>query len=143
MGVLPSAAASYGMEVITPAVMDKPDVSSPLLLGPTEGTDGLCEYLDERDPFALLEPLGISSTDPPSSCRESDDFSLWTFRPKNDLPPEDCLDLLSTWGVVEGMSHRAILTDNARRVGAEPFLARLLPGRAFSESSHQEVMLAV
>lgn len=62
--------------MITPAVMDKPEVSSPSFPRSMDGADGLCEYLDERDPFALLEPLGTSSPDPPSSCRESDDFSL-------------------------------------------------------------------
>lgn len=90
--------------MITPAVMDKPEVSSGLFRS-TEVADGLCEYLEDRDPLALLEPLGTSSTDAPSSCRESGDFSLCNFRPKKDLPPEDCLDLLSTGGVVEGMPH--------------------------------------
>lgn len=60
---------------MTPAVIDKPEASSPLFRS-TEGADGLCEYLEDRDPFALLEPLGISSPDPPSSCLESDDLSL-------------------------------------------------------------------
>ena len=118
MGVLPSEAASYGIDVMTPAVMDKPDVSSPLPRS-TEGADGLCEYLDDRDAFALVEPLGISSTEAQSSCRDSVDFSLWSFRPKNDLPPEDCLDLLSTGGVVEGMSHRAAQRVTARSADAD------------------------
>lgn len=102
---------------MTPAVMDKPDVSSPLFRS-TEGADGLCEYLEDRDPLALVEPLGTSSIGPPSSCRESDDFSLCNFRPKKDLPPEDCLDLLSTGGVVDGIAHRMILWVNARSVVA-------------------------
>ncbi len=60
---------------MTPAVMDRPDVSSQLFKS-SEGADGLCEYLEDRDPFALLEPLGTSSMDAPSSCLESEDFSL-------------------------------------------------------------------
>lgn len=104
---------------MTPTVIDKPDASSPLLKS-TEGVDGLCVYLEDRDPFALLEPLGTSRIGPPSSCLESVDFSLWSFRPKNDLPPEDWRDLLSTGGVVEGMSHRMVVSVNAGSAGTEP-----------------------
>lgn len=69
-----------------------------------EPPEGLCEYLEDRDPVVLLEALGTSSIDPPSSGpRKSDCLSLCNFRPKNDLPPEDCRDLLSTGGVVEGI----------------------------------------
>lgn len=60
---------------MTPAVIDKPNASSPLFKS-TEAADGLCEYLEDRDPFALLEPLGTSRIEPPSSCLESEDFSL-------------------------------------------------------------------
>lgn len=51
---------------MTPAVIDSPNVSS-LLFRSSDGADGLCEYLEDRDPLALLEPLGTSSIDPPSS----------------------------------------------------------------------------
>lgn len=60
---------------MTPAVMDKPDASSPLSRS-SDVADGLCECLEDREPFALLEPLGTSSTDEASSCLESEDFSL-------------------------------------------------------------------
>ena len=86
---------------MTPAVIESPNVSS-LLFRSTDGVDGLCEYLEDREPFALLEPLGTSNIEAPSSCRESELFSLCSLRPKKDLPPEDCLDL-SIGGVVEGM----------------------------------------
>lgn len=75
MGDLPFAAASYGIEVITPAAIDRPDASSPLSRS-SDGADGLCEYLEDRDPFALLEPQDISSIDEASVCPESEDFSL-------------------------------------------------------------------
>lgn len=102
MGVLPSAAASYGMDVITPAVIERPDKSS---FPTSKSLCPLWEYREDREPLVLLEALGTCSTEPPSSWpEESGVRSLCIFLPKNDLPPDDCLVLLSTGGVVEGIS---------------------------------------
>lgn len=89
---------------MTPAVIDRPRLS-PSCPKSVEGNWDLCEYRDEVEPLALLEPtLGIWSTEPPSSwLADSWDFSLCILRPKNDRPPEDCLDLLSA-AVVDGIS---------------------------------------
>ena len=89
---------------MTPAVMDKPKLS-PSWPESSDGICDLCEYLEDLDPLALLVVLGTSRIDPPSSgLYKSCDFSLCNFRPKNDLPPEDCRDLLSTSALFEGIS---------------------------------------
>lgn len=93
--------------MITPEVIARPAASSAFARS-NDDRDGLCEYLDERDPVVLLEALGTSRTEVPSSCpRYSDGRSLCNFRPKKDLPPEDwrvLLLLLSTGGVVDGIA---------------------------------------
>lgn len=90
--------------MITPAVIDKPKLS-PSCPDSSEGICDLCEYLEDLDPLALLVVLGTSRTEPPSSgLYESCDLSLCIFRPKKDLPPEACRDLLSTGGLFEGIS---------------------------------------
>ena len=86
--------------MITPAVIDSPEPSPPLSRS-TEATDVLCECLEDFDPAALLALLGARV--PSSKYLESVDLSLCNFLPKNDLPPEDCLDLLSPGGVVDGI----------------------------------------
>ena len=90
--------------MIRPAVIDKPELSPSCSVSP-DGICDLCEYLEDLDPLALLVALGTSRTEPPSSGPyESCDLSLCNFRPKNDLPPDDCRDLLSTGALLEGIS---------------------------------------
>jgi len=86
---------------MTPAVIESP-IFSVSAVKSSDGCCDLCEYLEEREPLALLEALGTSRIDPPSSC-PSCDLSLCIFLPKNDLPPEDCRDLLSAAVFVEGI----------------------------------------
>lgn len=100
----PDDTLSYGIDVITPAVIDKPELSPS---GP-ESSDGicdLCEYLEDLDPLVLLVLLGTSRTGPPSSgLYGSCGLSLYNFRPKKDLPPEVCRDLLSPGELFEGIA---------------------------------------
>lgn len=52
MGVLPSAKTlSYGIEPMTPAVVERAEMSMPL--GISTETDARCECLDDLDPDAL------------------------------------------------------------------------------------------
>lgn len=88
MGVLASGTLSYGIEVITPEVVARPDMSSECPIS-TEYTDAL-EYLDERDPDEL--PGGAAGVSRAASYR-SFGRSLCSFLPKNDFPPDDCRDL--------------------------------------------------
>lgn len=92
--------------MITPVVIARPPVSSALARS-SDDRDGLCEYLDEREPVVLLEALGTSRTEFASSWPRDSERSLCNFRPKKDLPPEDwrvLLLLLSTGGVVDGIA---------------------------------------
>ena len=90
---------------MTPAVMAIPSgVSRPMSIA-------ICAWLffecrDERELLALLleAPLGTCKTSPPSSEYESWWFDLsLCLRLKNDLPPEDCRDLLSEAEDVDGI----------------------------------------
>jgi hypothetical protein len=98
MGVLESAGTlSYGIDVITPDIVDSPAGSISLDMS-SELIEARFECLEERE---LPSTLGVSNPPLPSyllsTCR-----SLWSFRPKNDFPPEDCLDLSAELDV-EGM----------------------------------------
>lgn len=88
---------------MTPAVVESPDPSTPL--GISTDIDARCECLEDFDPDALPPWFGTAGTRFASSLsRLSDDLSLWSFRPKKDLPPEDCRVLESTGAVVAGIS---------------------------------------
>lgn len=89
---------------MTPAVIASPAASASLP-DSTEWTEPLLECRDEFDPAPLPNVLGLSNP-PLPSYRLSVGFSLCIFLPKNDLPPEDCLDALSAC-VVVGMVVRS------------------------------------
>lgn len=94
MGVLESGdKLSKGIEVITPAVIERPLAAS--ISAPTskEPTEDLLEWRDEREPDELPASPGGSNGTQLFSERSSDGFSLCNFFPKNDLPTDDCLDL--------------------------------------------------
>ena len=76
------------MDVITPAIMFRPDGSAPGELGrSSEATEESLACLDERDPFVLA--LSRSPPSLPSSLTSL--FSFLLLLEKNDFPPEDCL----------------------------------------------------
>ena len=84
---------SYGIEVITPAVMLSPPGSAPGELGLSiDATDDPLVCLDDRDPIVLA-----LSRSPPKYFPSSLAFllSFLLLLEKNDFPPDDCLDLLS------------------------------------------------
>ena len=84
---------SYGIEVITPAVMLIPPRSAPGELGLSiDATDEPLVCRDDRDPAVLA-----LSRSPPKYFPSSLTFllSFLLLLEKNDFPPEDCLDLLS------------------------------------------------
>jgi hypothetical protein len=76
------------MDVITPAIMFRPDGSAPGELGrSSEATEESLACLDERDPLVLA--LSRSPPSLPSSLTSLLSFLL--LLEKNDFPPEDCL----------------------------------------------------
>ena len=100
MGVLLSNTVWYGIDVITPAVIARPEASPSLS---RECTEARFECLEDRDPEAL-PPVDKLSSVPSSRLSDdfSDDFSLCSFLPNSDLPADDCLVCLSP-GFEEGM----------------------------------------
>ena len=67
MGVFRSAATlSYGIEVMTPAVIESPEASTAFPIS-MDTVEALCECREDLDPLVLLAPLGRSGVKPPSS----------------------------------------------------------------------------
>ena len=102
MGDLPSAITlSYGMDVITPAIIASPVWSAPGEPGRSiDATEDPLVCLDDLDPLEL-----VLSRSPPKNLPSSLAF-LFSFLPvleKNDLPPDDCRDLLSTADIIDGL----------------------------------------
>ena len=89
IGVLLSAATlSYGIEVMTPAVIEMPRGSAPLSI--SIEAEFLCECREDLEPLLLLAPLGASGYSAPSSnTLDSTGRSLPNFLPKKDLCPDD------------------------------------------------------
>lgn len=77
--------------MITPAVIERP-VASGSLPKSIDCTDPLFVWREVRDPGELAMEMGASRP-PFPSCRWSSVRSLCSFRPKNDLPADVCLDL--------------------------------------------------
>lgn len=105
MGVLGSGGRlSKGMEVMTPAVMARPEASASWPMS-KDCTDALLECREEREPDEL--PGGVDGSPPLSSAGRS----LCSFLPKNDLPPDVCLDLSGAddveLGIVAGVAEEA------------------------------------
>jgi hypothetical protein len=105
MGDLLSMVVSYGIEVITPAVIDKPLESGPIELGLSiDATDALCECLEDWEPGWLVGWLGGTGYRWPSLGG----FSLCNRFPKKPFPPDDCLDLPSC-DAVGGMARDGVV----------------------------------
>lgn len=102
MGASELVVEEYGIDVITPAVVARP-VWSASWSPSIEDTEGRFECRDDFEPLRLgALRLGAAKLLKPvcNSSRPSLSLSLWYFLPKNERPPDDCLDALS---FIEGM----------------------------------------
>ena len=114
----------YGIDVMTPAVMDSP-VPSSFTTPSKDWTESFLECLDDLEPFVLVLALPVGLSNPPLlSSRLSVCLSLLNLRPKNDLPAEDCRDLLSECTVDGILNARSIAVNPPHQTGLKyrPFL---------------------
>ena len=93
---------SYGIEVITPAVIARP-AASPGCIGVSAEPEGRLECRDDFEPGVLFDPLGANPGVGGKSSYERDSVGFSFFLPKKERPPDDCLDFASLDWLPENM----------------------------------------